>query len=389
MDADIIVAGAGPVGTAFAALMGEKAEVIVLEEHELIGRPVQCTGLVAPRVVEMTGTESVVINRLRHVTFHLPGGCSLDVKGDAVKAMVIDRARFDEACADQAIKKGVQIRTGEKLVDLRTTNDSVCALTKRTTGEGRYRAKMAVGADGYKSSVAGFAGLGRARSLVRGLQVDVGRRLDDQSRVHVFVGEKIAPGFFAWEIPCGDFTRVGVCVSSGHGAPSPYLKKLLAKLDMKDSRGIATSSGIIPIGPPARTYAERVMIVGDAAGQAKPLSGGGIYTGLVAARCAAETAIEALAENDFGAAIMSGYQTKWRSAIGKELDRGLVLRRAYLALKDDEIDEIGSTLSRPKVQLVLREGDIDFPSALAPKIIKAAPSLLKFAPQFLRSVVWR
>ncbi|MGD1061276.1 MAG: NAD(P)/FAD-dependent oxidoreductase [Methanomassiliicoccales archaeon] len=388
MDADIVVAGAGPVGTTFAALVAGDAEVIVLEEHQRIGRPVQCTGLVAPRVVELADAESVVISRLRSVTFHLPGGGTIDLHGDGLKAVVVDRARFDELCAERAIRKGARIVTGERLVDFKVREDSVDVHSHRSTIEKLIKAKLVVGADGYRSTVASAADIKGSRSYVRGLQMDVEKRLDDQERVHVFVGQKVAPGFFAWEIPCGDFTRVGVCVSTGHAAPSTYLKRLLSRLDLKEEKVVSSASGIIPIGPPSRTYADRVMIVGDAAGQAKPLSGGGIYTGMVAARCAAETATEALDDGKFRASDLSTYQARWKKEIGKELERGWVLRRAYLSLSDEKLDEIGGILSKPKVLNLLSDGDIDFPSSLAPKVVKAAPSLLKFAPQFIRSVVW-
>jgi len=389
MDADIVVAGAGPVGTTFASLVADKADVVVLEEHERVGRPVQCTGLVAPRIVEAMGAQGVVLNRLRSVTFHLPGGGAIDLQGDGVKAVVVDRARFDELCADKATKKGARIRTGERLVDLKLGEDSIEVHAHRSTTEKLLRAKIVVGADGYKSKVASSIGLKGSTSFVRGLQMDLERRLDDQDRVHVYVGQKVAPGFFAWEIPCGDFTRVGVCVSAGHAAPSTYLKRVLSMTDLKEEKVIASAAGVIPIGPPSRTYAERVMIVGDAAGQAKPLSGGGIYTGIVAAGCAAETAIEALERQEFGASALSKYQARWKREIGKELDRGSTLRRVYLGLSDEKLDEIGGILSKPKVLRLLRHGDIDYPSKLAPKVVKAAPSLIKFAPRFIRSVVWR
>ncbi|HVO78187.1 MAG TPA: NAD(P)/FAD-dependent oxidoreductase, partial [Methanomassiliicoccales archaeon] len=336
MDADIIVAGAGPIGTTFASLAAEKAKVVVLEEHEKVGRPVQCTGLVAPRVVEAVDAQDVVLSRLRSVTFHLPGGRTIELNGDGVKAVVVDRARFDEVCAVRAEKKGVDIRAGEKLTGFKSMKGAIEVHSHRGSSERTYESKLVVGADGYKSSVAKCAGLKGSRSLVRGLQMDLESRTDDQSRVQVYVGEKIAPGFFAWQIPCGDFTRVGVCVSPNHGAPSAYLKRLMSRLDLKEEKVLATASGIIPIGPPPRTYAERVMIVGDAAGQAKPLSGGGIYTGFEAAKCAARTALEALESDDFSATAMARYQVRWKREIGRELDRGFALRRAYLGLSDSK-----------------------------------------------------
>jgi len=389
MDADIVVAGAGPVGTTFASLVAGKADVVVLEEHERVGRPVQCTGLVAPRVVDSVGAHALVLNRLNSVTFHLPGGGSIDLRGDGTKAVVLDRGRFDEFCADKAAKKGAKILTAQRLVRVEISKGSVEVHAHHSTVENPIKAQMVIGADGYKSTVASAVGLKGSTSFVRGLQMDVDRRLDDQQRVHVFVGQKIAPGFFAWQIPCGDFTRVGVCVSPGHASPSYYLKRLLSTLDLTDAKIVSSASGVIPIGPPPRTYAERVMIIGDAAGQAKPLSGGGIYTGTVAAKCAAETALEALENADFSPSSLSKYQSRWKKEIGKEIDRGMTLRRAYLGMSDKKLDEIGEILAKPKVARILRQGDIDFPSALAPKIVKAAPSLIKFAPRFIHSVIWR
>ena len=125
-------------------------------------------------------------------------------------------------------------------------------------------------------------------------------------------------------------------------------------------------------------------ILGDA-----PLSGGGLYTGMTAAHIAAEVALAALHEGDLSAERLSEYQRKWKEEIGRELERGYLIRKAYLRLSDKRLDALGRTLDRPEVKDVLSTGDIDFPSLLAPQIIKAAPKLLRFAPQVLRSMFSR
>jgi flavin-dependent dehydrogenase len=129
------------------------------------------------------------------------------------------------------------------------------------------------------------------------------------------------------------------------------------------------------------------MIVGDAAAQAKPLSGGGLYTGMVAAECAARTAVEALKRNDFSIRMMSRYQEEWRSEIGKELDKGYRIRKVFVRLTDRKIDEVGKLMDRKDVLEILSQGDIDFPSRLAPSILRSIPSLLKLSPQILGSLL--
>lgn len=389
MDCDFLVAGGGPVGLTFASLVAKKARTLVLEEHPAIGEPVQCTGLVAPRVVEMAQAQRTVLNRLNGAIFHFPGAQDVEVRSGEVKAVVVDRAAFDRVCAVRAARHGAEIRLEERFVDLAVRTDE--AVVKSMLGnEGRERrAKLVVGADGYKSNLAKCVGLERAKDSVRGIQLDLEHQEARQDMVDVYIGRTVAPGFFAWKIPCGEMTRIGVCVSKEHEAPVGYLSRLLRQEGLEGCRRLSTISGMIPMGPPTRTYAPRVLLVGDAAGQAKPLSGGGLYTGMAAAAHAAEVALAALQADDFGTAAMSVYQDRWKADLGKELDRGYMIRKAYTRLTDKKLEEVGRILSRDEVREVLSTGDIDFPSAVAPQVLRAAPSLLKLAPQFLRSVFSR
>lgn len=382
---DFLVIGGGPAGTSFAAEAAKDATVAVLEEHGSIGLPVQCTGLVAPRVVEMARAESTVLNRLRGAYFHFPGGQLVEVRSPEAKAVVVDRAAFDQVCADRALDAGAELLLGERFLDARF-GKGVVARCRDAEGVREHGAKLLVGADGYKSNVARCAGLGGSKDLVRGVQLDLRHRLDEQDMLDVHIGREVAPEFFAWSIPCGDMTRVGLCTSGRHGTPLSHLRPFLARQGLEEERRLRVISGLIPIGPPAQTYADRALIIGDAAGQAKPLSGGGLCTGMVAASCAASTALSCLREDDFSAASLSSYQVKWKAEIGRELDRGFLIRRAYVRLSDRKLEEVGRILSKEEVRDVLSQGDIDFPSALAPQVLRAAPSLLKLAPSFLATL---
>jgi len=387
-ECDFLVVGGGPSGLTFASAVGKRARVVVIEEHEAVGQPVQCTGLVTPRVVEMAGARGTVLNRLRGGYFHFPGDQVAEVRGKATKAMVVDRAAFDLACSDRARDNGAEIALGEKFVEA-SRGHRVMARCSKPGGHQDYSTRLIIGSDGYKSNVAKMSGLQGPKEYVRGVQMDIRHEEEDQDMLDVYLGKRVAPGFFAWKVPCGEMTRVGLCVFGSQETPLTYLTALLGRLGLKDKERISVISGMIPIGPPPRTYAHGALIIGDAAAQAKPLSGGGLYTGMVAARCAADTALECLRNEDFSAGALSAYEGRWKAELGKELERGYLIRRAFVKLSDRKLEEAGRILSREDVRMVLAEGDIDFPADLAPRVIRAAPSLLKLAPSFLGALFTR
>jgi digeranylgeranylglycerophospholipid reductase len=388
MECDFLVVGGGPVGSTFAALAAKAGSTVVVEEHEQVGVPVQCTGLVSPRVVELAGAEAAVLNALKGARFHFPDGRILSIVSDVTKALVVDRRAFDIICVDRAASHAEYLR-GERFVTFRRNNSGIEVDLDNKDGKRTVSAQLVVGADGYKSQVGQIAALGKCKEFVRGIQVDIDHQMQHQEVIDVFLGNKVAPGFFAWQIPCRSFTRVGLCVGEGYGAPNEYLAPLLKSIGLADAKRLAVVSGIIPIGPPARTYADNVIIVGDAAAQAKPLSGGGLFPGLVAARCAAETAIEAKAEQDFSARKLRAYQDRWKEEVGKELDRGGLIRKAFVTMSDRQLDDAGRLMDQPHMVEILATGDIDFPGVLAPQVLKAAPGLIRFAPHFLGSLMSR
>ena len=137
-----------------------------------------------------------------------------------------------------------------------------------------------------------------------------------------------------------------------------------------------------------RAYGDGAVLVGDAAGMAKPTSGGGIYTGLVSARLAAQTIIEVLEQGQPNAKAMALYQQRLNTTIGKELKRGGRLRKAFLRLSDDKLDELIRLLADPEVvRLIEQHGDIDYTSRVATAVLKKKPQLLKFAPLLLKPFV--
>jgi geranylgeranyl reductase family protein len=388
VDAEVVIIGGGPVGSSFAAQTATYTTVVV-EEHSEIGTPVQCTGLVHPRVVEMAQVQDAVINDITGLRLVPPNGKGLEVRSRETKAVVIDRSRFDRICCERAEREGADILTGHEFIGFEREGKKLSVKVRGPDGPLNIEADLLVGADGYKSRVGKMAGIGPAKDHIRGIQVDLGVKMDDQSMVEVHIGQKVAPGFFAWVLPCGEFTRVGLGVSDGSGTPNSYLTALLKKRGFEGAERLRTMSGVIPIGPPKRTCADNVLIVGDAAAQTKPLSGGGLYTGLRAARWGAMTAVDALKDGDVSAKRLQEYDTKWRADIGKEVDRGLLIRKVFVNLTDRKMDDVCRMLDRPDAKEVLATGDIDYPSKIASPLLKAVPSLVKFSPQLIGSLIRR
>ncbi|MCJ7769462.1 MAG: NAD(P)/FAD-dependent oxidoreductase, partial [Dehalococcoidales bacterium] len=182
-------------------------------------------------------------------------------------------------------------------------------------------------------------GLGEYGDIVVGAQVEVGNTSIDE--IEVYMGNEVAPGFFAWLVPTSpQRTLVGLL---SRNSPKEYLKKLLSSLkaDGKiDYNGGKIDCRGITIKPPARTYGRRLIVVGDAAGQVKPTTGGGIYFGLLSAEIAARNLRTALEKNDFSAKRLSGYQREWKKELGQELRICYWARKLYERMSDEQIDRI-------------------------------------------------
>ncbi len=385
MKCDVLVAGGGPAGCVAAAGMGHELHVKVLEEHARVGEPVQCAGLVTPRVVEMASASDAVLNKIDGAYVHFPGGRIIELQGNEVKAVVVDRGEFDRRCASLARRAGAEVNTGSRVGPVERTAEGLCV----RTADGDVECGALLAADGYRSGVARSLGFGQARDMVRGLEVDLRLRSEDQRKVRVFLGNDVAPGFFAWAIPCGDLTRVGLCVSREKGTPQDFLARLLEKQGWAEAERVRTYSGAIPLGHIARTYADRMLVAGDAAGMAKPISGGGLFTGMTAGKLAAETLLEGFRSGDLSGKGLSIYEKRWKAAYGKELRNSYRVRQVFVRMGDRDLDKAGVRLDNEKAKAVLATGDIDYPTALAPGLLRTCPSLLAVAPLLIFRLLWR
>ena len=194
--------------------------------------------------------------------------------------------------------------------------------------------------------------------------------------VDVFFDRHLTPGFFAWAIPVGA-GLVCLGLASASGKPAHLFEQLNSRFaaDFRGCQIIERYGGVIPLSLVEKPYGDRVMLVGDAAGQVKPTSGGGIYSSLIGAKHCARTATEALLCDDCSEAQLSSYTAAWNREMGAEFAVMARLRRIFLSLGEHELHFILRLLHLPLVRaIVARHGDIDFPSAALAKVLATTPA---------------
>lgn len=376
--AEIAIAGGGPAGSACAALLARDHDVTVYEEHSRIGEPVQCAGLLSDAAVRLSGVSPDIFSTLYGAEVVFPNGSKVTVRSQSPKARTVDRRQFDSLLAERAADAGAVYRMGDRVESIAPQGDGIDVASQ----SGRRRADLVIGADGHSSVVSASLGGNAPPEYLKGIQADVARRMDVGDMFRIRLGSRYAPGFFTWEIPCGDFTRVGLCVSWSEDPPAKYLKRLLSDLGAED-RVISMRCGKIPIGRRRTISSDRVMLIGDAASQVKPVSAGGIYPSMVAAPILADVAGCALESGDLSARALKEYDRRFYGTLGKELGNGYRLRRMFVRMDDDDLDRAGAYASRGRVERILDSMDLDDPAAVVPRLLRdprtAIPGLYTLA----------
>ncbi|MDR1954702.1 MAG: NAD(P)/FAD-dependent oxidoreductase [Candidatus Methanoplasma sp.] len=381
---DAAVVGGGPAGTIAAGLLARDHDVVVLEEHAVSGLPVQCAGLLTKDAVDMCGVTPDILNRIAGADVIFPGGGRFEARFDNTKVMLVDRADLDGKLAEKAIDNGAEIRYGVKCSGIRLSENGASAVTNC----GEISSRLIIGADGHSSVVAASLGGNPPKEYIYGIGADVRHRPEHDDVMVLRVGSEFAPGFFSWEIPYGDMVRVGLCIKGRTGStPSDHLKKLMKASGINGGDVVSKYSGKIPLGGRPKTFGERTLLIGDAAGQVKPVSGGGLYPINKAAPILAETARESLCENDLSSKNLSKYEKRWKKEIGKELSRGYRIRKMYTNLSDKDLDKIFRIIDRDDMRSVLGRIDLDRPSSVAFPMLRNPGVGIRFLPIIMRAVI--
>lgn len=342
---DVIVVGAGPAGSQAAASLAHRGySVLVLEEHPQIGVPTNCSGLIGAESFERFNLpRASVIRGFDSATFFSPKGNSATVGAGRIMAYVVRRCEFDQTMARRALACGANYLLHVRCVGLQYGDDHVSVAAVRRGPEGEetpiaLRARAVVVATGVRYGLLQSLGLGRPSAFLQAAQAEV--EMEGVDRVEVYLGRNVAPGSFAWAIPAGPVARIGVC--NGAGAVHSLTRFLHHPSIAGRIRRPVThiKNKAIPIANVSRTFLDRILLVGDAAGQVKVTTGGGISYGILCGDVAAQTLDRAFSLGDLTERSLAEYERRWRQEIGVELRVGSFFRRVGGMLSDEQIDRL-------------------------------------------------
>jgi len=382
VDYDLIVAGAGPAGS-MAALTAAQAglRVALVEEHPEVGSPVHCSGKIQLHAFrEFDLPRHLVMNTLQAGVFYAPDGSVVRVRRAQPDSHVVDRAVFDRWLADEAQRHGAELILRTRLIAAER-RDGVMQVRGRRNGRSlTLAAPLVIDAEGARPVLPASLGLRFPRLHVLGVQYQMDHvELEEEDCPEIYLGRSYAPGFFAWIMPIGGRrARAGLCVDPRQASRGPgyYLERLIREhpVASRRLRGAVVErklAGPIPVlGARRPSVIGGMLIAGDAAGQVKATSGGGIYFALIAGRLAARAARRFLG-GDAGA--LRWYERQWRRRFGRELQVTAFARATLNHLTDGELNALIASLGDDEHfrRIVEQRGDTAYQSRLMIPVLAA------------------
>ena len=357
----ITIIGAGPAGcyTAYQLAKNGK-EVQVFEDHNKIGEPVQCTGLVTPAINDIIQLrKDCIVNKVETAKAIAPDGNSLEVP---VNDLVLDRIKFDQYLADLAVKAGAKIYLNHKFIEYK--KDAIIRDLKNKKTK-NIKTDILIGADGPNSPVAKSLKLEGKREYYTGLQARI-RHKTDTKIFEAYLGS-VCPEFFAWIVPESDnICRVGLAAKKNTAS---YFEKFLNKISKNKSAIIEKQGGLIPIhNSELQIQKDNIYLVGDAAHQVKASTGGGIVQGLIAANALSDSIIN-----------KKDYAAECRNLLGKDLWLHLTIRKILDNFSDEDYNRLISLVNKDHVKYALENFNRDHPTKFMFRLVLKEPRLLYFS----------
>ena len=363
-DYDVIVAGGSVSGLLAAREIASRGHsVLVLEEDSEIGTPEHCGGLVSIGAVSRLGIlprNNVIQNQIKAAKICSPSR-NFEINAINQKVIILERREFDKQIALQSTKLGANIMTKCSLRSTKYTANSSDKFFSVMTTDGLFRSRYFVDARGISSLVQ------KDRSgILLAAQYEVYAPWIEKDTVIVEFDNVKYPGFFAWIIPTGEGSgKVGLAGKSINTARS-----LMCYLESKGSNFSVIRKIFAPIwvkGPIDKFIDGRTVVIGDAAGQTKPTTAGGIYTcGLagILAGMAISKAIESKNDNS-----LIRYPAGWTRIFGKEFRNMVLFRKLLERLDNNALDQIFSNINSMNIVTVSKTGDFDFHAVSVRKIL--------------------
>jgi len=335
------VIGGGPAGLHLARRLASRGyDIEVLEEHSPGAEPVHCTGILSPDIFqEFSIAPEGPVQELKTVRFHSPKGQTIRYRTDQVEAVVVDRGAFDQNLRDLAIASGAVINAGKRATRIEIGKTGV---TVSCSGDSPRVARACVLATGSSYTLHRDLGIGFPPVYLNCVQAEIPDGISED--VEIFFGRELAPKGFAWVVPArrgsANVVRVGLmCEGNAEACFNRFLPRTQA-MGMPQNTDLRLRPRILPLAPIRKTYGNRFLVVGDAAGLVKPTTGGGVFYSMVSAEISAEVLDESLRKDQLGESALSMFQERWRARLMEEIEAQLTLRLLLQRLTDDEMESV-------------------------------------------------
>ena len=339
---DAVVVGAGPAGLIAArTLAADGHAVLVVEEHATVGYPVHCTGLLGTEAFdELDLPRDTIRGTITRAFFHGPEGPPVPVESDHISAAVIDRGDFDAALAAGARTHGASFRLGTRVESLAVNPSGV--EFRLSGGAETLRARACILACGANYRFNRDLGLGVPSTLVQSAQAEI--PFPAAAHVDVYIGRELAPNGFGWVVPFeragAHWARLGLmCTENARARFAMLAARVWREHDLQGPLPEPRLKAL-PLGPVERTFADRTLAAGDAAGLVKPTTGGGIYYSLLSGRLAATVLSSGLKDDVLDRGRLEDYERQWSGRLGGEIRAGRAFRRLATRLDDRGISSL-------------------------------------------------
>ncbi len=363
---DVAVIGAGPVGSTFARYVAEKGlKVAIFEKKREIGVPLQCAGLLGKKIKDVNILpDEFIANEMYGACAYSPSGTMISMCKKEPFAYVLDRIGYDKFLAQLAVDKGAELFLNHRVNKIDTKTGIINLKNKEISAE------IIVGTDGHSSIVSqefnnDFKSVNASQYLI-----DTGDNSFDDDYFKTYFNSEISPGFI-WVIPLSKSrARVGLFADSDYQNLSGILNKFLAD-KFENAKILKKYHGIIPVYDHKKNVVNnRAILIGDAASQVKPTTGGGLIIGFVCAKIAAEVVYEAI--NSQNIDILKNYGKQYKKMYNNELKMQLKVQETLKSLNNDDLDSVFLKLKEKEVgKIVSKCGDLDSQSPLMKELLKS------------------
>lgn len=354
MRCDLVVVGAGPAGSMTAKAAAEAGlDVVLLEKRQEIGDPVRCAeGVSKAALKKLVDPDPTWISaEVMGAKILGPDGTEIVISEDRAGAevgYVLERKVFDRSLAQEAAEAGAKVMVKTRALGLLYESGVPSGVSAAFVGESlKIEAPLVIGADGVESKVGRWAGIDTAlkpKDIETCAQFLVQDDGIDDDYCEFFLGNEIAPGGYVWSFPKGrGIANVGIGVlgsKSDPGMPMRLLREFM-KARFPDGKVLEMMAGGVPVsGPIEATVADGVILVGDAARQSDPITGGGIINGMRAGVMAGEIAADLVPKSEVDKKALQVYEKRWRETIGKSITRNFAVKEFFVELSDDDLNRL-------------------------------------------------